>query len=150
MTIVNTIDITKEKPRYNKNGKSIIFSKKELKPSNTQSIVTAITLQRQNPRNSIPKNSRNKTNRPNRFLCFSFFICSPLQSYKMQSAWHAERHIWKRVFCICNAMAVAIDCMFEGFGSFWGRILDLPFLLYLCFSFVISIVLTIVMQNKTR
>ena len=53
-------------------------------------------------------------------------------------------------FCICNAMAVAIDCMFEGFGSFWGRILDLPFLLYLCFSFVISIVLTIVMQNKTR
>ena len=51
-------------------------------------------------------------------------------------------------FCICNAMAVAIDCMFEGFGSFWGRILDLPFLLYLCFSFVISIVLTIVMQNK--
>ena len=85
MTIVNTIDITKEKPRYNKNGKSIIFSKKELKPSNTQSIVTAITLQRQNPTNSIPKNSRNKTNRPNRFLCFSFFICYPLQSYKMQS-----------------------------------------------------------------
>ena len=85
MTIVHTIDITKEKPRYNKNGKSIIFSKKELKPSNTQSIVTAITLQRQNPTNSIPKNPRNKTNRPNRFLCFSFFICSPLQSYKMQS-----------------------------------------------------------------
>ena len=53
-------------------------------------------------------------------------------------------------FCICNAMAVAIDCMFEGFGSFWGRILDLPFLLYLCFSFVISIVLTIVMQSKTK
>lgn len=98
MTIVHTIDITKEKPRYNKNGKSIIFSKKELKPSNTQSIVTAITLQRQNPTNSIPKNSRNKTNRPNRFLCFSFFICPPLLSCRKQSkAYEYYRKVSLRV-----------------------------------------------------
>ena len=86
MTIVNTIDITKEKHRYNKNGKSKILPPKEPNPSNIQSIATAIALQIQNPTNSIPKNSRNKTNRPNHFLCFSFFILhSPLQFYKMLS-----------------------------------------------------------------
>lgn len=53
-------------------------------------------------------------------------------------------------FCLCSAIAVAIDCIFEGFASFGERILDLPFLLYLGFSFVISIVLTIVIQSKTR
>ena len=53
-------------------------------------------------------------------------------------------------FCICNAMAVAIDCLFEGFGSFWGRILDLPFLLYLAFSFVISIASAIKLRENVK
>ena len=53
-------------------------------------------------------------------------------------------------FCLCNVIAVTIDCVFDGFNSFLEKIMDLPFLLYLGFSFVISIVLTIVMQNKTR
>ena len=54
-------------------------------------------------------------------------------------------------FGLCSVIAVAIDCsIFEGFASLGERILDLPFLLYLGFSFVISIVLTIVIQSKTR
>ena len=53
-------------------------------------------------------------------------------------------------FCLCNAIAVTIDCIFDGFNLFWERIMDLPFLLYLGFSFVISIVLVIVIQSKTK
>ena len=53
-------------------------------------------------------------------------------------------------FCLCNAIAVTIDCIFDGFNSFWERIMDLPFSLYLGFSFVISIVLAIVIQSKTK
>ena len=53
-------------------------------------------------------------------------------------------------FCLCNVIAVIIDCVFDGFNSFLEKIMDLPFLLYLGFSFVISIVLTIVMQSKTK
>ena len=53
-------------------------------------------------------------------------------------------------FCLCNVIAVTIDCVFDGFNSFLEKIMDLPFLLYLGFSFVISIVLTIVMQSKTK
>lgn len=53
-------------------------------------------------------------------------------------------------FCLCNVIAVTVDCVFDGFNSFLEKIIDLPFLLYLGFSFVISIVLTIVMQSKTK
>ena len=53
-------------------------------------------------------------------------------------------------FCLCNVIAVTIDCVFDGFNSFLEKIMDLPFLLYLGFSFVISIVLTVVMQSKTK
>lgn len=53
-------------------------------------------------------------------------------------------------FCFCNAIAVTINCIFDGFNSFCEGIIDLPFLLYLVFSFIISIVLTIIIQSKTR
>ena len=53
-------------------------------------------------------------------------------------------------FCLCNVIAVTIDCVFDGFNSFLEKIMDLPFLLYLALSFVISIVWTIVMQSKTK
>ena len=53
-------------------------------------------------------------------------------------------------FCLCNAMAIAIDCIFDGFDYFGARILDLPFLLYLFFSLVISAALTIFIVRKTR
>ena len=53
-------------------------------------------------------------------------------------------------FCLCNIMAVTINCIFDGFDSFLERIMDLPFLLYLIFSFVISAVLAIFLQRKTK
>lgn len=53
-------------------------------------------------------------------------------------------------FCLVNTIAIAIDCAFNGFGYFVERFLDLPFLLYLCFSLVISIILIIVIKRKTK
>ena len=53
-------------------------------------------------------------------------------------------------FCLSNIIAVTINCIFNGFYSFWGRLMDLPFLLYLIFSFVISAVLAIIIQRKTK
>ena len=98
MKIVDTIEKMKENPRYRIKGKSIIRSQNELNPSNRQSIVIAIVLQRQNPMNIVPKNSRNKTNRPNFFLCFLFFICSPLLFCRMQSTLLSRMCIWKTIF----------------------------------------------------
>ena len=53
-------------------------------------------------------------------------------------------------FCLCNIIAITINCIFDGFYSFWGRVMDLPFLLYLIFSIVISAVLAIIIQQKTK
>ena len=53
-------------------------------------------------------------------------------------------------FCLCNTIAITIDCLFDGFNSFWERIMDLPFILYLGFSFIFSIVSTIFIYRKTR
>ena len=53
-------------------------------------------------------------------------------------------------FCLCNIIAITVNCILDGFYSFWGRVMDLPFLLYLIFSFVISAVLTIIIQQKTK
>ena len=53
-------------------------------------------------------------------------------------------------FCLCNIIAVTINCIFDGFNSFLGRVMELPFLLYLIFSFVISAVLAIIIQRKIK
>ena len=53
-------------------------------------------------------------------------------------------------FCLCNIIAITINCIFDGFYSFLGRVMDLPLLLYLIFSFVISAVLVIIIQRKTK
>ena len=53
-------------------------------------------------------------------------------------------------FCLCNMIAVTINCIFDGFNSFLGRVMELPFLLYLIFSFVISAVLAIIIQRKIK
>lgn len=53
-------------------------------------------------------------------------------------------------FCLCTAIEITIDCIFDGFNSFWERIMNLPLILYLGFSFVISTVLTILIYRKTR
>ena len=53
-------------------------------------------------------------------------------------------------FCLCNIIAITINCIFDGFYYFLGRVTDLPFLLYLIFSIVISAVLAIIIQQKTK
>ena len=53
-------------------------------------------------------------------------------------------------FCLCNIIAITINCIFDGFYSFLGRVMGLPFLLYLIFSIVISAVLAIIIQQKTK
>ena len=53
-------------------------------------------------------------------------------------------------FCLCNIIAITINCIFDGFNSFLGRVMELPFLLYLIFSFVISAVLAIIIQRKIK
>ena len=52
--------------------------------------------------------------------------------------------------CLCSIIAVTTGCMFNGFNSFCERIMALPFLVYLVFSFVISAVLAVIIQRKTR
>ncbi len=50
-------------------------------------------------------------------------------------------------FCLCNAIAVIIDCLFNGFNCFGARMLDLPFLLYLCLSLALSAILTVFVKT---
>lgn len=60
---------------------------------------------------------------------------------------------WGTLFigiCLACVAAVTIDCIFEGFNSYLERIINLPFLLYLLFSFAFSTVLTIVIKSRTR
>jgi len=51
---------------------------------------------------------------------------------------------------LANVLAVVIKCMFTGFSDFIPAICDLPYLLYLIFSLVISIVLALIMNRKIK
>ena len=53
-------------------------------------------------------------------------------------------------FILCNICAVIFDCVFDGFNSFLNRIADLPYWLYVIFSFLISAVLAVVICRKTK
>lgn len=53
-------------------------------------------------------------------------------------------------FCLCNVLSITIDCIFNGFAFWSSRILDLPFLFYLCASLVMSIVFIVVIKRRTR
>ena len=53
-------------------------------------------------------------------------------------------------FILSNALAVLINCIFNGFDSFFSTVLNLPFVLYAIFSLIISIAFTIFINNKTR
>ena len=44
-------------------------------------------------------------------------------------------------FCICSVFGIVIHCIFNGFGDFLLKIIDLPYLLYLLFSLIISLIL---------
>ena len=51
---------------------------------------------------------------------------------------------------LCNICAIAIDCVFNGFGSFLSRIGSLPYLFYLILSLILSMVLTFIIHKKTK
>lgn len=53
-------------------------------------------------------------------------------------------------FCACNAIVITLDCIFDGFDCFWTRVIHLPFLLYLCLSLGISLIVTFLIHRKTR
>lgn len=53
-------------------------------------------------------------------------------------------------FVLCNICALTIDCVFDGFDSFFERVWDLPYIMYACFSAAISIIFTITVANKRK
>lgn len=53
-------------------------------------------------------------------------------------------------FVLSNICAVAIKAIGCGFDSFLDRLADLPYLLYLVFSLIISAILTLVLRSRTR
>lgn len=53
-------------------------------------------------------------------------------------------------FVLCNVFAVIINCLFEGFGSFLFKLCELPYLVYLLISFVLSLALALIIGNKTK
>ena len=53
-------------------------------------------------------------------------------------------------FVICNIFAIAIDCIFNGFDSFTIKLFELPYLLYILFSLIISFVFTVFIEKKSK
>ena len=53
-------------------------------------------------------------------------------------------------FCLCNICSVAIGCIFNGFDVFLTRVIDLPYLLYLILSLIISAVWILIIRNKLK
>ena len=53
-------------------------------------------------------------------------------------------------FILTNASAIAINCLFDGFDSFFSKVLNLPFIVYAVFSFILSTVFVIFIHSKTK
>jgi hypothetical protein len=53
-------------------------------------------------------------------------------------------------FCICSVWGTVIHCIFNGFDDFLLKIIDLPYLLYLFFSLIISLILIFVIHQKAK
>lgn len=53
-------------------------------------------------------------------------------------------------FSLCNIFAVTIDCLINGFDCFFLRLVELPYLIYLVFSLIISLVLLLIIHKKTK
>ena len=53
-------------------------------------------------------------------------------------------------FCICNVLNIVIRCIFNGFDDFLLKIIDLPYLLYLIFSLIISLILIFIIRQKAK
>lgn len=53
-------------------------------------------------------------------------------------------------FVLCNIGAVTIDGIHNGFDLFLGKLCDLPYLLYLAFSLIFSIIFVLIIHGKTK
>ena len=53
-------------------------------------------------------------------------------------------------FVLCNVITIVINDFFSGFGLFFEQLLALPYLLYLIFSLIISLLLTLIFTGKIR
>ena len=53
-------------------------------------------------------------------------------------------------FVLCNVITIVINDFFSGFSLFFEQLLALPYLLYLIFSLIISLLLTLIFTGKIR
>ena len=53
-------------------------------------------------------------------------------------------------FVSVNVLAVIINCLFNGFKNFISILHDLPYLLYLLFSLVLSMAFALITIRKTK
>ena len=53
-------------------------------------------------------------------------------------------------FCLANILRVIITCLFSGDTLSVNQIIDLPYLLYLIFSLIISAIFAIILHIKSK
>ena len=53
-------------------------------------------------------------------------------------------------FCMCSVLGIVVRCILNGFDDFLLRIIDLPYLLYLLFSLIISFILIFIIRQKAK
>lgn len=53
-------------------------------------------------------------------------------------------------FVLCNIGAVIINGIQNGFDLFLDKLCDIPYLLYLAFSMIFSIIFVLIIRGKTK
>ena len=53
-------------------------------------------------------------------------------------------------FCLANTFGILINCCFDGFDLFVKQLAELPYLMYLAFSLILSFALALVIYIKTK
>ena len=53
-------------------------------------------------------------------------------------------------FCLCNVCRIAISCIFNGFDLFLTQVMDLPYVLYLVLSVILSAVWIFIIRSKLK
>ena len=53
-------------------------------------------------------------------------------------------------FCLCNVCRIAIGCIFNGFDLFLTQVIDLPYVLYLILSVILSAIWIFIIRSKLK
>ena len=53
-------------------------------------------------------------------------------------------------FCLCNVCCIAISCIFNGFDLFFTQVIDLPYVLYLILSVILSAIWIFIIRGKLK